>query len=886
MAEAHLPKGYEPKDVEDRWLSKWQQEKTFSPDSTLEAGQDAYSIVIPPPNVTGTLHMGHALNLTLQDILCRYNRQKGKKVLWVPGTDHAGIATQNVVEKALAQEGQSRQDLGREAFVERVWQWKEEYGGKILNQIQRMGASVDWSRLRFTMDEGLSRAVREVFVQLYTQGLIYQGNYIINWCPRCHTALADLEVEYAEKEGGLYEIQYPLASGAGHLIVATTRPETMLGDTALAVHPEDERFNQLIGQRAIVPLVQREIPIIGDEYVEREFGTGCLKVTPAHDPNDFELGGKHGLDSIRVIDDAGVMTEAAGAAYAGLDRFAARKQVLRDLEAQSALASHKKYLHNVGHCYRCDTPIEPTVSKQWFVAVGPLAKQARDAVAEGHTRIVPDNWDKTYFEWLDNIRDWCISRQIWWGHRIPAWTCQSCGELLVRREDPAECPQCGHTELHQDEDVLDTWFSSALWPFSTLGWPDETQELQTFYPTSVLVTGFDILFFWVARMMMMGLHCKQEVPFDDVYIHALVRDEDGRKMSKSTGNVIDPLDMVHKYGTDALRFTLTAFAAMGRDVKLSEKRIEGYRHFMNKIWNAARFALMHLPADMGEPQPDPGDSLTHRWILHRLEEVKAAVATALDDYRFNDAAQELYQFVWHELCDWYLEMVKPELYGDDAVAKQQAQSVLHTVLREVLVLLHPIIPFISAEIWGFLPEVGRRDLALEPFPATRPQCVAPQVQEAMEFVQQVVVSVRTIRGELNINPSLALTALVRARGEQAEILLGQAEVIRFLARIDSLQVDAELKAPKGAGTAVVNGAEIFVPLEGIVDFEAELARLDKEMGKLDKTLQGVQAKLANANFVDKAPAEVVDKEKAKAAELEEKKSKMVNLQKRLQAMGG
>ena len=886
MAEAHLSKGYEPKDVEDRWLDHWRENQTFSPDAELEDGQPPYSIVIPPPNVTGTLHMGHALNLTLQDILCRYNRQKGKKVLWVPGTDHAGIATQNVVEKALAQEGTTRQELGREAFVERVWQWKEEYGGKILNQIQRMGASVDWSRLRFTMDEGLSRAVREVFVQLYEDGLIYQGNYIINWCPRCHTALADLEVEYAEKEGGLYEIRYPLASGEGHLVVATTRPETMLGDTALAVHPEDERFSHLIGQTAIVPLVEREIPIIGDSYVDREFGTGCLKVTPAHDPNDFELGRSHSLDSVQVIDDAGIMTEAAGSAYAGLDRFAARKQVVRDLEAQGALASQKKYLHNVGHCYRCDTPIEPTVSKQWFVAVGPLAKRARDAVADGKTRIVPGNWDKTYFEWLDNIRDWCISRQIWWGHRIPAWTCQECGKLIVSREDPTVCPDCGHTSLHQDEDVLDTWFSSALWPFSTLGWPDETQELATFYPTSVLVTGFDILFFWVARMMMMGLHFKDEVPFHDVYIHALVRDEDGRKMSKSTGNVIDPLDMVAKYGTDALRFTLTAFAAMGRDIKLSEKRIEGYRHFMNKIWNAARFALMHLPGDMGEPEPDPSDSLVHRWILHRLEEVKQAVGAALEEYRFNDAAQELYQFVWHEVCDWYLEMVKPELYGEDEAAKNRARSVLHTVLREVLVLLHPTIPFITAEIWNSLPGVGERDLAVEPFPASRPHLEDSSVQDAMEFVQEVVVSVRTIRGELNINPSLPLTTLVRTNGEQADVLRGQEEVIRFLARIDSLQVDAELEAPKGAGTAVVRGAEIFIPLEGIVDFDAELARLEKELAKLDKTLQGIQGKLANANFVNKAPAAVVDKEKAKAAELEEKKAKMVTLQQRLQAMSG
>ncbi|MFP4072030.1 MAG: valine--tRNA ligase, partial [Desulfovibrionales bacterium] len=661
MSETTLPKGYEPKDVEEKWIDYWEEQESFTPDPN--APGEPYSIVIPPPNVTGSLHMGHALNLTLQDILCRYHRQKGDKVLWVPGMDHAGIATQNVVERALAAKGKSREDLGRDEFIEQVWKWKEEYGGKILNQIQRMGASVDWSRMRFTMDEGLSRAVREVFVRLFEEGLIYRGDYIINWCPRCRTALADLEVDFKEVEGGLYHIRYPLCDGSGEVVVATTRPETMLGDTAVAVHPEDERYTDLVGKDVELPLTGRRIPIIADAYVDRKFGTGCLKVTPAHDMNDFELGRKHGLDLLQVIDAEGRMSPESGEAYAGLERIECRKKVVENLKDQNFLKKQERHVHNVGHCYRCNTAIEPYVSRQWFVKVAPLAKAARDGVAQGETQIYPPHWDKTYYEWMDNIRDWCISRQIWWGHRIPAWTCQECGTLVVAKEDPTECPQCFSHQLVQEDDVLDTWFSSALWPFSTLGWPDKTKELETFYPTSVLVTGFDILFFWVARMMMMGIHFMGKVPFHHVYIHALVRDAQGKKMSKSTGNVIDPLLMIEKYGTDAFRFTLTAFAAMGRDIKMSEDRIEGYRHFINKIWNASRFALMNLEEGHHEPLPTEVKSFANRWMLHRLEEVKVDIGSAIEEYRFNEAAQTLYQFVWHEFCDWYLEMIKPDLYG-------------------------------------------------------------------------------------------------------------------------------------------------------------------------------------------------------------------------------
>ncbi len=586
-----LAKAYEFKEVERKWYSFWEEHRAFA--GSMQEGRPSFSIVIPPPNVTGVLHVGHALNNTLQDILVRYKRMQGYNTVWIPGTDHAGIATQNVVERQLATEGKSRHDIGRTAFIERVWKWRQESGGRIINQLKRLGCSCDWERERFTMDAGLSRAVREVFVRLYNEGLIYQGDYIINWCPRCHTALADLEVEHEPTDGKLYQIRYPFASGDGYLVVATTRPETMLGDTAVAVHPDDERYNNLSEKAVILPLVDRKIPIVFDEHVEREFGTGALKVTPAHDLNDFEIARRHDLAALKIMDDSGIMNAEAGA-YAGLDRFACRKQIVADLEEKGLLEKIEDYQHGVGHCYRCHTVVEPTLSKQWFVNVKPLAEKAIEAVQKGETRILPKMWENTYFDWMFNIRDWCISRQIWWGHQIPAWTCAKCGKLTVSIEDPSHCPFCQHDQLVQETDVLDTWFSSGLWPFSTLGWPDTTKELEFFYPTSVLITSFDILFFWVARMMMMGLHFMKQVPFRDVYLHALIRDKDGQKMSKSKGNVMDPLVIMDEFGTDALRFTLAAFAAQGRDIRLSEDRIEGYRHFINKIWNAARFALMHL----------------------------------------------------------------------------------------------------------------------------------------------------------------------------------------------------------------------------------------------------------------------------------------------------
>ena len=888
MANETLSKGYEPADVEERWLEYWKTNQSFTPDAVKAAThvKDNYSIVIPPPNVTGALHMGHALNLTLQDIMCRYMRQQGKTVLWVPGTDHAGIATQNVVERKLLAEGKKREDLGREEFINRVWEWREDYGGRILNQIRRMGASVDWSRERFTMDEGLSKAVREVFVSLYEQGLVYRGKYIINWCTRCHTALADDEVEYAPAKSTLYHLSYPLEDGSGSVTVATVRPETMLGDTAVAVHPEDERYQSMIGKHVILPLVGRRIPIIADAYVDREFGTGCLKITPAHDMNDWELGRKYGLEAVGVIDDKGCMNDNAPEAYRGMSTADCRTLIVEDLRVCGSLTAEEPYENKVNQCYRCKTTIEPFVSEQWFVSVKPLAEKARAAVEDGRTTIWPAQWNKTYFNWLDNIRDWCISRQLWWGHRIPVWICQDCGEVIVAREDPTAC-KCGSAKLVQDEDVLDTWFSSALWPFSTMGWPEQTNELKAFYPTSLLVTGFDILFFWVARMMMMGLQFMDKVPFNDVYIHALVRDAEGKKMSKSTGNVIDPLAMCDKYGTDSLRFTLTAFAAMGRDIKLSEDRIEGYRHFMNKIWNAARFAMMNLPDEAPTANLADAKAVYHRWMLSRLEELKDEMAAAIAGYRFNEAAQCIYKFTWNEFCDWYLELIKGDLNGEDEEARALAQTVLYTALTEILTLAHPIMPFITQEIYATLPGKDGANLAAELYPERRPELRDKDVTAQMELLSGVITCVRTIRAELNIKPSLELELLVRTvRDEDAAFILEHQGLIRSLARVGSVSAGPEVKGPKASASNVVLGNELFVPLTGAVDFDAELARLDKEMGKIEKTLGAVEKKLSNTGFTDKAPAEVVEGERVKAATYRETLEKLGDLRKRLADAAG
>ncbi len=876
-----LPKAYEFSAVEKKWYEYWEKHKKFH--ATMDDGKPSFSIVIPPPNVTGVLHVGHALNNTLQDVLVRYKRMQGYNVLWLPGTDHAGIATQNVVERQLAAENISRHDIGRKKFIERVWQWKEESGGQIINQLKRLGCSCDWDRERFTMDEGLSRAVREVFARLYHEGLIYKGDYIINWCPRCHTALADLEVEHEPTDGKLYNIRYPFTTGDGYLVVATTRPETMLGDTAVAVHPSDERYNNLPEKAVVLPLVNRTIPIVFDAHVEREFGTGALKVTPAHDLNDFEISRRHDLPALKIMDESGTMNEAAGD-YAGLDRFACRKKVVEDLEKLGLLEKIEEYQHGVGHCYRCQTVVEPTLSKQWFVSVKPLAEKAIAAVKEGQTKIHPKTWENTYFDWMYNIRDWCISRQIWWGHQIPAWTCEDCGELIVSNIDPEECTKCAGSKLVQETDVLDTWFSSALWPFSTLGWPDNTKELSVFYPTSVLITSFDILFFWVARMMMMGLHFMEEIPFKDVYLHALVRDAEGQKMSKSKGNVMDPLLVMDKYGTDALRFTMIAFAAQGRDVRLSEDRIEGYRHFINKIWNAARFALLHIrdshPTPIEEIDPETL-SLPHQWILSRTNHTIGEVHKALNDYRFNDAAHSLYQFVWHEFCDWYLEWLKDILFGDDELAKTTGQGILFALLEIILKLLHPITPFVTEEIWSVLPG-NRSSIMTEPFPEQVDSWNNPEADASAELLMGVVTGFRNIRSETGIHPSARIDGVIICPVKhKAEVLKNNSKAVRERARVGELHILQEGKQPQGAASYIFNEIEIFVSLAGLVDVDQELAKLEKEMDKVSLQLKKVEGKLGNSKFLDNAPEEVVAGEKEKQETMSAKLAKINESMERL-----
>jgi valyl-tRNA synthetase len=860
-----LAKAYEFKSVEKKWSGVWEERKLFA--ATMDPDREAYCIVIPPPNVTGVLHVGHALNNTLQDVLIRYKRMDGFNTLWVPGTDHAGIATQNVVERQLATEGKSRHDLGREAFIERVWQWREEKGSTIINQLKRLGSSCDWERERFTMDAGLSRAVRQVFVRLYKEGLIYKGDYIVNWCPRCHTALADDEVEHEPTNGKLYNIRYPLADGSGHLVVATTRPETMLGDTAVAVHPDDERYQNLSAMRVRLPLTERTIPIILDHHVQKDFGTGALKVTPAHDRDDYEIGQRHDLAQIKIMDFHGVMNEAAGK-YRGLDRFECRKRIVADLEEQGFLVSSDDYQHGVGHCYRCHTVAEAMTSLQWFVSVKPLAAKAVAAVREERIRIMPKTWHSTFYNWMDNIRDWCISRQIWWGHRIPAWTCADCGEVIVEIEDPTSCPQCGSSKLAQETDVLDTWFSSALWPFSTLGWPEKTQELATFYPTAVLITSFDILFFWIARMMMMGLHIMDEIPFRDVYLHALVRDKDGRKMSKSTGNVIDPLAVMDTYGTDALRFTLAAFAAQGRDIRLDEERIEGYRHFINKLWNAARFAMMHI----GDSDPAtlkvidyPALTLPHRWILSRTSHTVTAVRNALDGYHYNEATSAIYQFVWHEFCDWYLEWIKSDLYSANETAAGPARAVLSTVLETILKLIHPFTPFVTEEIWSVLP--GERGcIMVESYPAAEPAWENDAEERRAELVMGVVGGIRNIRSETMIHPSAVIETIIICHDQpKVEILREEAATIKNLTRTETLTVLSEGARPQGAATSIFEDLEIFVPMRGLVDVEKETAKLNRDKDKLLQSLRQTEGKLNNEKFRANAPAEVIAKEEEKQA---------------------
>jgi valyl-tRNA synthetase len=885
MAEI-LEKVYDPRRIEEKWYKYWEEQGFFR--AKADGARPGFSIVIPPPNVTGVLHMGHALNNTLQDIMVRFKRMDGFDALWMPGTDHAGIATQNVVERQLAAEGKDRHALGRDAFIKRVWEWKAKSGGQIITQLKRLGCSCDWSRERFTMDAGLSRAVREVFVRLYKEGLIYKGDYIINWCPRCQTALADLEVEHDPHDGHLYHIKYPLADGEGHLTVATTRPETLLGDTAVAVNPEDKRYRKFHGVTLSLPVLGRPIPVITDSYVALDFGTGALKITPAHDFNDFEVARRHNLPAVKVIDEAGKMTPAAGK-YVGMDRYSCREQILKDLKADGLLAKVEPYTVPVGHCYRCKTVVEPLVSKQWFVAVKTLADAALAAVADGRTRLLPPNWDKSYYDWMTNIRDWCISRQIWWGHRIPAWTCTACGQVIVSREDPTACP-CGG-DLVQETDVLDTWFSSALWPFSTLGWPDVTPELKLFYPTTVLITAFDILFFWVARMMMMGIHFMHEVPFHEVYIHALVRDPEGQKMSKSKGNVIDPLELMDQYGTDAFRFSLAAFAAMGRDVRLSEERIAGYRNFANKVWNACRFTLMNLegfdPAGAGGEPDFKALTTVEAWIMSRLQEVITETRGSLDSYAFDQAANVLYQFIWHEFCDWYLELIKPQLYDkDDPATRRRCQSVLLKVLSAILRLLHPFVPFITEEIWQKLPS-AQESIMVAPYPQPDAALDNPEAEAEMRLVMETITAIRNIRGEMNVPPATQVEVFFHSPETEAVAALSRHEqAIKILARVQTVHCNADGGPPAAAAKAVVDAVEIFLPLAGIIDFSEEAKRLEKEMQKLTKDLDQTQRKLSNEDFLAKAPEEVVAKEKEKLQGWTEKLTKLKTHRERIRELMG
>ena len=883
MAKRELGKAFEPAAAEKRLYDYWLKNKYFHAQDASDA--PAFSIVIPPPNVTGILHMGHALNNTLQDIIVRFKRMQGHNVLWMPGTDHAGIATQNVVEQQLIKEGTSRHDLGREKFIERVWGWKEKYGGVIINQLKRLGCSCDWERERFTMDKGLSPAVREVFVRLYNEGMIYQGDYIVNWCPRCHTAISDLEVEFKQDQSFLWNIRYPFADGQGEIVVATTRPETMLGDTAVAVHPDDKRYATIIGKEVILPLMNKKIPVIADDYVTMDFGSGAVKITPASDPNDFAMAQRHGLDIITVIDGKGLINENGGA-YKGQDRYEARKHVLSDLEKGGYLVGTEPYAHNVGQCYRCKTDIEPMVSKQWFVKIKPLAKQAIAAVVKDKTKIIPKTWEATYFDWMNNIRDWCISRQLWWGHRIPVWYCDNCKKVIVATVDPDKCPDCGGASLKQDEDVLDTWFSSALWPFSTLGWPERTAALKTFYPTSLLITGFDILFFWVARMMMMGIYVMKDVPFKHVYLHALVRDEKGEKMSKSKGNSIDPLLMIDQYGTDAFRFTLAAYTAQGRDVRLSPERIEGYKFFVNKIWNASKLTFSNLEDFDETASVNTEDSLPDKWIKARLNKAIEEITLSLDEYRFNDAAAAVYRFIWHELCDWYLELSKPVFYGKGTPEQRRAaQRTLYDVFQKMLQLLHPFMPFLTEELWQVLRGNDQDSIMISKFPSVEERWNNDAAEQEMETIMEIITAIRNIRGEMRIAPSQKLNVLISAADEQSKAMVGANRNHIFnLANLESLDVEINAVEPKGVATAVIGSIKIFVPIAGIVDISGEMARLEKELGRIAKDLQQSSRKLANRDFMAKAAPEIIRKEEEKMKECQKKFNTLETALKKLKGL--
>ncbi|HYR42447.1 MAG TPA: valine--tRNA ligase [Terriglobia bacterium] len=871
-----ISKTYEAKEVEGRWYQWWESKGYFRADA--KSRRPAFSIVIPPPNVTGSLHMGHMLNHTVHDVIVRRKRMQGFNTLWLPGMDHAGIATQNVVERELRKEGLTRHDLGREKFVERVWQWKEQYGGIILKQIRRIGASCDWSRERFTLDAGLSRAVREVFVQLYEEGLIYRGKRLINWCPRCLTALSDLEVIPEPVEARFYYIKYPLKGRENDFIeVATTRPETMLGDTAVAVNPKDQRYTKYRGQSVILPLMDREIPFVEDELVDPEFGTGIVKVTPAHDPADFEMGQRHGLPQISVIGEDGKIT-AEGGPYQGLDRTEARKRVLEDLEAKGLLARTEPFTHNVGHCQRCHTVVEPLLSTQWFVKIKPLAEPAIAAVEQERTEFVPANFAKTYFEWMRNIRDWCISRQLWWGHRIPAWYCDECGEIVVSRTDVDHCPKCSSAKVRQDEDVLDTWFSSGLWPFSTLGWPDDSDDLKKFYPTTLLITAYDIIFFWVARMMMFGLKFMKDVPFRAVYITGIIRDAERQKMSKSKGNAVDPLEICDLFGTDAVRFALARMGAPGKDIAVSEDLLDSYRAFATKIWNAARLIFRYV--DESDRLPSAGElkqsnlTLVDRWILSRLARATERVNRSIELYNLHEGARQIYDFFWHEFCAWYLEMIK--------LHPERSKPTLLYVFESALRLLHPFMPFITEELWQNLPHKGE-SIVIAPYPEFDSELVDERAESQAQLLQEIVVKVRNIRSEMNIDAKQEVPVRIATDDMDLTQLLSDArEYIFKLAQVNQLEIAPKLSGDKLAAQAVAGGLALEVPLAGLIDAEAERTRLTKEMEKTQREIDKVERTLSNASFVDRAPKEVVEENRRRLADYRDQAAKLAEGLKRLE----
>ena len=850
-----LPKVYDPKEVESRIYAEWESHGCFR--GKRDPEKKPFTIVMPPPNVTGQLHMGHAMDATMQDILTRFKRMQGYAALWVPGTDHAGIATQIKVEEELrVKEGLTRYDLGREKFLERVWAWKEKFGNRIVEQQKKLGASCDWERARFTMDEGCSKAVREVFVSLFEKGLIYKGSRIINWCPHCVTALSDAEVEYQDKPGHLWHMRYPLTDGSGYLVVATTRPETMMGDTGVAVNPNDERYRDLVGKTVTLPIMNREIPIVADDYVEMDFGTGCVKMTPAHDPNDFEVGLRHNLEVIRVLDDNGVVN-ANGGPYEGLDRDECRKRVVEDLEQMGLMEKIEDYSHNVGTCYRCHNVVEPIISAQWFVKMEPLAREAMRVVKDGEVKFVPERFSKTYLNWMENVHDWCISRQLWWGHQIPVWYCADCGKMTCTREDPDVCQHCGSKNITRDPDVLDTWFSSALWPFSTLGWPDKTEDLDYFYPTDVLVTGYDIIFFWVARMIFSGCEQTKKPPFHTVLIHGLVRDAQGRKMSKSLGNGIDPLEMIDQFGCDALRFNLITGNSPGNDMRFYTERCEAMRNFSNKIWNASRFLLMNLTIDQCA-LPEQLE-LEDKWILSKLNDVIRDVTANMESYELGVAAQKLYDFIWDNFCDWYIELTKARLNGEDEAAKVQAQQVLCYVLTQILKLLHPFMPFITEEIWQALPHEGDY-LMLQGWPVYDEKFCFADEERAMELVMDAIKAIRARRSEMNVPPSKKAELTVVTE-EQAVFTTG-IPFLKRLANASEVTVTADAPADvNGLVSVVTSAAKLYIPLAELVDLDAERARLAKEIEKAEKYLAGIEKKLSNEKFVSKAPEAVVQRER-------------------------